>query len=154
MFSDKRCEIKCVFPYVVGIRTMSLHISCDLYLCLGLHVQIRLYYVLPYKPKISAQHEMAFILDRCIVYLGLTMPNWQKKRLLIFEIFNMKKRTLFFGTEKSYFRFNNFGPVLSILFYYHWSPLFLGLLPPTHMPQRRRQAPISKAPSGRGSGRK
>ena len=29
----------------------------------------------------------------------LTMPNLQKKRLLIFEIFNIKKWTLFFGTE-------------------------------------------------------
>ena len=42
MFSDKRCEIKCVFPYVVGIRIMSIHISCDMYLHLGLHVQIML----------------------------------------------------------------------------------------------------------------
>ena len=99
MFSDKRCEIKCVFPYVVGIRIMSIHISCDMYLRLGLHVQIRLYHVLPYKAKISAQHGIGFILDQCIVYLGLTMPNLQKKRLLIFEIFNNKKCTLFFGTE-------------------------------------------------------
>ena len=99
MFSDKRCEIKCVFAYVVGIRIMSIHISCDMYLHLGLHVQIRLYYVLPYKAKISVQHGIGFILDRCIVYLGLTMPNLQKKRLLIFEIFNIKKCTLFCGTE-------------------------------------------------------
>ena len=77
---------------------MSIHISCDMYLRLGLHVQIRLYYVLPYKAKISAQHGIGFILDRCIVYLGLTMPNLQKKRLLIFEIFNIKKCTLFRGT--------------------------------------------------------
>ena len=70
-----------------------------MYLRLGLHVQIRLYYVLPYKAKISAQHGISFILDRCIVYLGLTMPNFQKKRLLIFEIFNIKKCTQFFGTE-------------------------------------------------------
>ena len=76
---------------------MSIHISCDMYLRLGLHVQIRLYYVLPYKEKISAQHGIGFILDRCIVYLGLTMPNLQKKRVLIFEIFNFKKCTLFFG---------------------------------------------------------
>ena len=66
-----------------------------MYLRLGLHVQIRLYYVLPYKAKISAQHGIGFILDRCIVYLGLTMPNLQKKCLLIFEIFNIKKCTLF-----------------------------------------------------------
>ena len=39
MLSDKRCEIKCVFPYEVGIRIMSIHISCNMYLCLGLHVQ-------------------------------------------------------------------------------------------------------------------
>ena len=65
-----------------------------MYLRLGLHVQIRLYYVLPYKAKISAQHGIGFILDRCIVYLGLTMPNLKKKRQLIFEIFNIKK--LFF----------------------------------------------------------
>ena len=97
MISDKRCEIKCVFPYVVGIRIMSVHISCGMYLRLGLHVQIRLYYVLPFKAKISAQHGIRFILDRCIVYLGLTMPNLQKKRQLIFEIFNIKKCTLFFG---------------------------------------------------------
>ena len=71
MFSDKRCEIKCVFPYVVGMRIMSMHISCDMYLLLGLYVQIRLYYELPYKEKISAQHEMGYILDRCIVFLGL-----------------------------------------------------------------------------------
>ena len=70
---------------------MSIHISCYMYLRLGLHVQIRLYYVLPYKAKILAQHEIGFILDRCIVYLGLTMPNLQKKRRLIFEIFNIKK---------------------------------------------------------------
>ena len=63
---------------------------------LGLHVQIRLYCVLPYKAKISAQHGIGFILDRCIVYLGLTMPNLQKKRLLIFEIFNIKKCTFCF----------------------------------------------------------
>ena len=69
-----------------------------MYLRLGLHVQIRLYYVLPYKVKISAQHRIGFILDRCIVYLGLTKPNLQKKRL-IFEIFNIKKYTLFLGTE-------------------------------------------------------
>ena len=72
---------------------MSIDISCDTDLRLGLHVQIRLSYVLPYKAKISAQHGIGFILDRCIVYLGL------KKRLLIFEIFNIKKCTLFFGTE-------------------------------------------------------
>ena len=62
---------------------------------LGLHLQIRLYYVLPYKAKISAQHGIGFILDRCIVYLGLTMPNLQKKRLLIFEISKIKKCILF-----------------------------------------------------------
>ena len=78
---------------------MCIHISCDMHLRLGLHVQIRLYYVLPYKAKISAQQGIGFILDRCIVHLGLTMPNLQKKRLLIFEIFNIKKCTLFFGTE-------------------------------------------------------
>ena len=74
---------------------MSIHISCDMYLRLGLHVQIGLYYVLPYKAKISAQHGIGFTLDRCIVYLRLTMPNLQKKRLLIFEIFNIKKCTFF-----------------------------------------------------------
>ena len=95
MFSDKRCEIKYVFLYVVGIRIMSIHISCDMYLCLKVHMQIRLYYVLPYKAKVSAQHGIGFILNQCIVYLGLTMPNLQKKRLLIFEIFNIKKCTLF-----------------------------------------------------------
>ena len=78
------------------MRIISLHISCDMYLRLGLHLQIRLYSVLPYKAKISAQHGIGFILDRCIVYLGLTMPNLQKKRPLIFEIFNIKKCTLFF----------------------------------------------------------
>ena len=81
---------------------MSIHIFGDMYLRLGLHAQVRLYYVLPYKAKISAQHGIGFILDRCIVYLGLTMPNLQKKRLLIFEIFNIKKCTLFFGTEYIY----------------------------------------------------
>ena len=45
-----------VFSYVMGIRIMSIHISCDMYPRLGLHLQIRLYYVLPYKAKISAQH--------------------------------------------------------------------------------------------------
>ena len=94
MFSDKRCEIKCVFPCVVGIRIMSIHISYDMYLRIGLHVQIRLYYVLPYKAKISAQHRIGFILDRCIVYLGLTMSNLKKERLLIFEIFNIKSAHL------------------------------------------------------------
>ena len=69
-----------------------------MYLRRGLHVQIRLYYLLPYKAKTSAQHGIGFILDRCTVYLGLTMPNLQKKPLLIFEIFNIKKCTLFFGT--------------------------------------------------------
>ena len=73
---------------------MSIQISCDMYLRFGLHVQIRLYCVLPYKAKISSQHGIDFILDRCIVYLGLAMPNLQKKHLLIFEIC-----TLFFGTE-------------------------------------------------------
>ena len=75
---------------------MCIHISCDMYFRLGLHVQIRLYYVLPYKAKISAQHGKGFIFDRCVVYLELTMPNLQKKRLLIFQIFNFKKCTLFF----------------------------------------------------------
>ena len=70
-----------------------------MYRRLGLHMQIRLYYVLPYKVKISAQHRIGFILDRCIVYLGLTMSNLQKKHLLIFEIVNVKKCTLFFETE-------------------------------------------------------
>ena len=70
-----------------------------MYFRLGLHVQIRLYYVLPYKAKSSAQHGIGFILDPFIVCLGLTMPNLQKKRLLIFEIFNIKKCTLIFGTE-------------------------------------------------------
>ena len=70
-----------------------------MYLSLGLHVQIRLYDVLPYKAKISAQHGKGFILDRCIVYLGLTMPNLQKKHVLISEIFNNKKCTFFFGNE-------------------------------------------------------
>ena len=74
---------------------MSIHISCAMYLRLRLHVQIRLYCVLPYKAKVSAQHGIGFILDRCIVYLGLTMPNLQKKRPLIFEIFNIKKCTIF-----------------------------------------------------------
>ena len=96
LISDKRCEIKCVFPYVEGIRIMSIHISCDMYLRLGLHVQVRLYYVLSFNAKISAQHGIGFIFDRCIVYLGLTMPNLLKKRLLIFEIVNIKKCILFF----------------------------------------------------------
>ena len=106
MFSDKCCEIKCVFPYVVGIRNMAIHISCDMYLRLGLHVQIRLYYVLPYIANILAQHGIGFIMDRCIAYVGLTIPNLQKKRLLIFEIFNIKKYTHFFLTE--YIRDMNF----------------------------------------------
>ena len=73
-----------------------------MYLRLGLHMKIRLYYVLPYKVKISTQHGIGFILDRCIVYLGLTMQTLQKKRLLIFEIFNFKKvNFFFFGTENS-----------------------------------------------------
>ena len=67
-----------------------------MYLRLVQHVQIRLYYVLPYKAKISAQHGIGFILDQCVVYFGLTMPNLQKKRLLIFEIFNINKCTLYF----------------------------------------------------------
>ena len=67
-----------------------------MYLRLGLHVQIRLYYVLPYKAKILAKHRTGFMLDPCIVYLGLTMPNLQKERLLIFEILDIKKGTLFF----------------------------------------------------------
>ena len=54
-----------------------------MYLRLGLHVQISLNYVLPYKAKISTQLGIGFTLDRCIVYLGLTMPNLEKKRLLI-----------------------------------------------------------------------
>ena len=74
---------------------MSIDISSDMHLRLGLHVQLGLYYVLPYKVKISAQQGIGFIFDRCFVYLELTMPNLQKKRLLIFEIFNIKKFTLF-----------------------------------------------------------
>ena len=62
-----------------------------MYLRLRLHVQIRQYFVLPYKAKISAQHGIGFILDRCNVYLGLTMPNLQKKRLLITLKFILKK---------------------------------------------------------------
>ena len=81
-----------LIPYVVGTRIISIHISCDMYLRLGLHVQIRLYYVLPYKANI-------FILDQFIVYFRLTMPNLQKKRQLIFEIFNIKKAHFCFGTE-------------------------------------------------------
>ena len=70
-----------------------------MYLRLGLHIQIRLYCVLQYKAKISAQHCIGFILDRCIKYLVLTMPNLEKKRVPIFKIFNIKLCTLFFGTE-------------------------------------------------------
>ena len=66
-----------------------------MYLHLGLHVQIRLYYVLPYKTKNLAQLGKGSILDRCIMYLGLTMPNLQKKGLLIFEIFNIKSAHFF-----------------------------------------------------------
>ena len=102
MFSDKRCEIKCVFPYVLGIWIMSIHISCGMYLRLGLHVQIRLYCVLPYKAKISVQHGKGCILDRCIEYLVLTMLNLQKERLLIFEIFSIKKRTFFWNRVELY----------------------------------------------------
>ena len=65
MFSDKRCEIKCVFPYVLGIRIMSIHI--DMYLRLSLHVQIRLYYVLPYKAKISARDRFYIGLMYCVL---------------------------------------------------------------------------------------
>ena len=106
MSSDKRCEIKCVFHNVVGIRIMFIHISCIMYLRLWLHMQIRLYYVLPYKAKTSPKQGIGFILDRCIVYLGLTMPNLQKKHLLIFKMFNIKKCTLFFGTK--YISYNVF----------------------------------------------
>ena len=63
---------------------------------LRLHVQVRLYHLLPYKARILAQHGIGFILDLCIVYMGLTMPNLLKKRLLIFEILNIEKCTLFF----------------------------------------------------------
>ena len=114
MFSDKRCEIKCVFPYEVGLRIMSIHISCDMYLRLGLHVQIRLYYILPYKAKISAQHGIGFILDRSSVYLGLTMPNLQKKRQLLFEIFNIKKCTLFWEPS------NNYRNTIYYYYYYYY----------------------------------
>ena len=76
---------------------MSIHVSCDMHLRLELHVQIRLYYVLPYKTKISAQHEVGFVLDRCTVYLGLTVPNLQKKRLR--NIQHKKVHTFFFGSE-------------------------------------------------------
>ena len=47
---------------------MSIHISCVMYLRLKLHMQIRLYYVLPYKAKFSAKHEIGFILNQ-ILYL-------------------------------------------------------------------------------------
>ena len=86
-----------------------------MYLRLGLHVQIRLYYVLPYKAKISAQQGIDFILDRCIVYLGLTMPNFQKKRLLIFEIFNIKKCTLFL-TEYKYYAVHRYYSCIHTLY--------------------------------------
>ena len=74
-----------------------------MYLRLGLHVEIRLYYVLPYKAKISTQHGIGFILDRYMVYVGLTRPNLQKKHLLIFEIFNIKKCTLFLEPSIVYY---------------------------------------------------
>ena len=64
-----------------------------MYLRFGLHVQMRLYYVLPFKAKISAHDGIGFYIGSM---LGLTMPNLKKKRLLIFEIFNIKKCTLFF----------------------------------------------------------
>ena len=83
---------------------MSIHISCDMYLHLGLHVQIRLYNVLPYKAKISAQHRIGFILDLYIVYLGLTMANLQKKHLLIFEISTSKSAHCFLETEYTILR--------------------------------------------------
>ena len=75
------------FSYILGMRILFVYISCDMYLRLRLHVQIRLYYIFPYKAKNSTHHGIGFILDRCIVcivYVGLTMPNLQKKRLLIF----------------------------------------------------------------------
>ena len=87
---------------------MSIHVFCDMYLRLGLHVQISLYYVMPYQSKISAQHGTGFILDRCIVYLGLTMSNLQKKRLPIFEIFNIKKCTIFLEPSRSDITMKNF----------------------------------------------
>ena len=65
-----------------------------MYLRLGLHVQIRQYYVLPYKAKISAQHGIGFILDRCIVYLGLTMPNLQSTLFLEPSIETLKSITI------------------------------------------------------------
>ena len=114
MFNDKRCEIKYVFPCVVGIKIMSIHISCDMYLRLGLHMQIRLYYVLPYKAKISAQHGIGFTLDRSIVYLRLTMPNLQKKSQLFFEIFNIKKCTLFLEPS------NNYRNTIYYYYYYYY----------------------------------
>ena len=77
-----------------------------MYLRIGMHVQIRLYYVLPYKAKISSQHGIGFILDRCFVCSGLSMPNLHKKRLLIFEIFNIKKCTRFCGTEYTFSLFD------------------------------------------------
>ena len=81
---------------------MSLHISYNIYRRLELHVQIRLYNVLREKAKISAQHGIGFILDRCIVYLGLTMPNLQKKRQLISKYSTLKSAHFLFGTEYSF----------------------------------------------------
>ena len=78
MFSDKRCEIK-FFPYVVDIRIMSVHISCDMYLRLGLHVQIRLYSVLPYKTKISSQHGERFYIGSMYCVLRTNHAKFAKE---------------------------------------------------------------------------
>ena len=47
-----------------NVSNVSRAFGCHMYLRLELHVQISLYYVLPYKAKISAQHGIGFILDR------------------------------------------------------------------------------------------
>ena len=72
------------------------------------------------------------------VYLFLDSKNLILLTVVFFKLFGY---WVFFN---SYFGFNNFGPVLLILFYYYRSPLFLWTFT-THMPQRRRQPPISKA---------
>ena len=87
------------FPYVVGIRIMYIHISRDMYLRLGLHVQIRLYYVLPCKAKISAQHGIGFFIGSMYCVLRTNHAKFAKETSANFRNINIKKCTPFFGTK-------------------------------------------------------
>ena len=84
---------------------MSIHIYSDMYLRLGLHVQIRLYYVLPYTAKISAQHGIGFYIGSMYCVLKTNHDKFAKETFANVRNIQHKKVHFFLGTEYIYIYF-------------------------------------------------